>query len=92
MNPRIHITRHNTLTGESSPVGIITPQFIGQEYITKDKRVFKATGLTKTDWINLGENYTTKAELHEIKEDLSVSENTKYSTTNGIKEFECKDG
>lgn len=33
-----------------------------------------------------------KNDISDIKNELSITENTSYTTANGIKEFECKDG
>ena len=47
----IHITENSILKTPSSPLGINTPNFIGQYCITDDNLVFFAKGLTKNDWI-----------------------------------------
>lgn len=42
---------HSYVSGSGSPVGSVTPNFIGQEYFqTTGSNFFKATGLTSSDW------------------------------------------
>lgn len=38
------------------------------------------------------EKYATNENLNDVKTDLGKTENTKYVTKNGVKEFECKNG
>lgn len=77
MNPRIHVTRNNTLTGDNSPVGIITPDFIGQQYIMASQdKVFFAKGTTNQDWIEgSGSSNANDAVLEEIAEQLKEINN-----------------
>jgi hypothetical protein len=41
--------------GTASPIGSVTPDFIGQQYIdTTNKAVFTSTGTTNTSWVRSG--------------------------------------
>lgn len=47
-------TSYKSLTGTSSPIASITPMYIGQEFLdTAALKWYKATGLTKSDWVIL---------------------------------------
>lgn len=48
-----HLTRNGVLTGQSSPVGVISPQFIGQHYIQDDGEVYVSYGLNSNAWNKL---------------------------------------
>lgn len=43
------LTSH--VSGAGSPSGVVTPEYIGQEYLdTSGSAWYKSTGLTNTDW------------------------------------------
>lgn len=94
MNPRIHITRNNLLVGSSSPVGVITPDFMGQEYAYDDgvvKKIFKAKGLTSDDWLELGEvpeidlsDYATNAKVDGINDEVQQNKTSILSLQNEL--------
>ena len=52
-----------------------------------------AEDISMSDGSNVEENvYRNKENIQYIKNEFSKTENTSYTTANGIKEFECKDG
>ena len=65
MQPRVHITRQNMLQGAKSPIGVVTPQFIGQQYIDSTGSVYIAYALDKDSWAStqarLDNNLTTNS-------------------------------
>lgn len=51
MPEKIHLTRSDIKQYGMSPVGVVTPMYIGQYCITDDNKVYFAKGLTSNDWI-----------------------------------------
>ena len=47
----VHLTKHDFLTGDFSPVNQVTPDFVGQIYIQGNKLMYIATNLNSTDWL-----------------------------------------
>lgn len=45
-----HLTRNGVLVGNSSPIDVITPQFIGQHYIEENGNMYVAYGLNSNQW------------------------------------------
>ena len=48
---KIHLTRNDIKKYNTSPLGLVVPEFIGQYWITDDNKVYFAKGLTSLDWI-----------------------------------------
>lgn len=48
-----HLTTNKFLQGETSPLNRVTPEFVGQTYITSSGSIFIATNLGKEDWVNI---------------------------------------
>ena len=58
-----------------------------------DNLNMNAEDISLSDGSNVEENvYRNKENIQYIKNELSKTENTSYTTENGIKEFSCKDG
>lgn len=55
LRPNIHlIIEHDITTGESSPLGIVTPTKVNDLYFdTQGSRFYRATALTNNDWTRL---------------------------------------
>lgn len=75
MQPKIHITRDNTLQGEKSPIDLITPEFIGQTYVDSKGVQYIAYGVTNKDW-----------SCNQPKQDLNLKTTSK-DTTGAINEL-----
>jgi len=56
MPEKIHLTRSDIKQYGMSPVGVVTPMYIGQYCITDDNKVYFAKGLTSNDWIEASGN------------------------------------
>jgi acetylornithine/succinyldiaminopimelate/putrescine aminotransferase len=57
------IKQNNSQSGVISPIGTVTPDFIGQTYIdTVAGIAYTSTGLTNADWISGGGSTTSNAE------------------------------
>lgn len=84
MQPRVHITRNDMLRGDKSPIGVVTPQFVGQQYIDSTGSVYIAYALDKNNWVatqpKVDPNLKTQSkeitgalnELNNTKRDKSV--------------------
>lgn len=48
-----HLTKSDFLTGATSPVNKVTPEFVGQIYIENSKYMYIATNLTPKSWLSL---------------------------------------
>lgn len=61
--------------------------------INNIKVINSATDVLMSDGTNVEENISAnKTKITELEDELKISENTKYTTENGIKEFSCKNG
>lgn len=45
-----HLTQQGILQGKISPIDNVTPQFIGQQYIENQEKLYIANGLTSNSW------------------------------------------
>lgn len=71
MPEKIHLTRSDIKQYGMSPVGVVTPMYIGQYCITDDNKVYFAKGLTSEDWIEAsGNNDALDGVLQEIISNL----------------------
>lgn len=73
----IHLTRDDVIYSDATPVGNVTPEYIGQICITNDDKVFFANGLANTNWIGAGgdidlRNLATKEELNVVSAKLGT--------------------
>ena len=61
--------------------------------INNIKVINSATDVLMSDGTNVEENISAnKTKITELEDELKISENTKYTTENGTKEFNCKNG
>ena len=51
MSLKTHLTREGIKQYGMSPLGIVTPEYIGQYCMTEDNKVYFANGITSNDWI-----------------------------------------
>ena len=77
MPEKIHLTRSNVKQYGMSPIGVVTPEYIGQYCMTNDK-VFFANGLTKDNWVEVGSS---------IIDDENISYDATWSSSKILSEI-----
>ena len=81
MPEKIHLTRSDIKQYGMSPVGVVTPMYIGQYCITDDNKVYFAKGLTSNDWIEASGSGGAVEDLN------SLQTNNKSSLVGAINEL-----
>ena len=78
MNDKLytHLTQEGILHGNLSPLGSITPQFIGQHYIENQERVYIANGLTSNSWHLLHSGLLLNLSVKTYKDLINIPLNT----------------
>ena len=79
---KIHLTRNDIKKYNTSPLGLVVPEFIGQYWITDDNKVYFAKGLTSLDWIEAsGNNDALSGENIKVLDDpdsITIKEAIEY--------------
>lgn len=80
MNPIVHVTRNNFLSGSVSPIGTVTPDFKGQQYLKDNGVLFLAKGLTPDSWTEVSGASVT------LNNTVTSTSTTEAATANAVKQ------
>lgn len=72
---KIHLTRNDIKKYNTSPLGLVVPEFIGQYCITDDNKVYFAKGLTSQDWIEASGG-VSKEEFNNLANEINGSKSS----------------